>query len=90
MLGTILHWVLNSKQPAKIPKSMTTHHPTPDRPLAVGSSTDTTEDRFIRNDRHFLIAKRYIEENPVVAGLATSPEAWSWGSAHFEPSLPDF
>ena len=47
-------------------------------------------DRFIRNDRHFLIAKRYIEENPVVAGLATSPEAWSWGSAHFEPSLPDF
>jgi hypothetical protein len=43
-------------------------------------------DRFIRNDHHFLIAKNYIEENPVAAGLAGSPEAWPWGSAHFKSS----
>lgn len=41
-------------------------------------------DRFIRDERHFLTAKRYIEANPVVAGLAISPEQWPWGSARFE------
>ncbi|MBU6230283.1 MAG: transposase [Cyanobacteria bacterium REEB459] len=43
-------------------------------------------DRFIRNDHHCLIAKRYIEENPVAAGLAASPEVWPWSSAHFKSS----
>lgn len=38
-------------------------------------------DRFMRNDRHFEIAKHYIETNPVVAELAATPEAWPWGSA---------
>jgi hypothetical protein len=38
-------------------------------------------DRFIRNDRHFDTAKKYIEDNPVMAGLAATPEAWPWGSA---------
>jgi REP element-mobilizing transposase RayT len=45
-------------------------------------------DRFIRNDRHFQIAKHYIENNPVAAGLATSPEAWPWSSASFATQIP--
>jgi REP element-mobilizing transposase RayT len=38
-------------------------------------------DRFIRNERHLLTAIRYIEENPVAAGLAGAAEGWPWGSA---------
>ena len=40
-------------------------------------------DRFIRNDRHFQIAKHYIENNPVAAKLTSSPEEWPWSSASF-------
>ena len=39
-------------------------------------------DRFIRNERHFVTAKRYIEENPVAAGLVVSSEMWPWESAY--------
>ena len=38
-------------------------------------------DRFIRNERHLLTAIRYIEENPLAAGLAGAAEDWPWGSA---------
>ncbi|MCP4043755.1 MAG: transposase [Gammaproteobacteria bacterium] len=38
-------------------------------------------DRYIRNEQHFLTVKRYIEHNPVKAGLVDSPEKWAWGSA---------
>jgi REP element-mobilizing transposase RayT len=38
-------------------------------------------DRFIRNERHFLIAVEYVENNPVVAGLCATPEAWPFSSA---------
>lgn len=41
-------------------------------------------DRFVRNERHFQTIKRYIEENPVTAGLATNAQQWPWGSAHRE------
>jgi putative transposase len=40
-----------------------------------------------------LAVLRYIERNPVRAGLATSAEAWPWSSAHWwsEPdAAPDF
>ncbi len=39
-------------------------------------------DRFVRDDRHFANAVRYVEENPVKAGLAGSPEDWRWSSAY--------
>ena len=39
-------------------------------------------DRFIRDERHWLTAKHYIENNPVAAGLAVAPSRWRWGSAH--------
>ena len=38
-------------------------------------------DRYIRNQRHFLNALTYIEDNPVKAGLCEKPENWRWSSA---------
>ncbi|SDU08705.1 REP-associated tyrosine transposase [Halopseudomonas salegens] len=38
-------------------------------------------DRFIRSERHLLTVIRYIEENPVQAGLVAKPELWHWSSA---------
>jgi REP element-mobilizing transposase RayT len=38
-------------------------------------------DRYIRDEEHFRKAVRYIENNPVKAGLVKSPEEWIFGSA---------
>ncbi len=38
-------------------------------------------DRYIRNSRHLEETRSYIEENPVKAGLAKSPQDWPWSSA---------
>ncbi len=38
-------------------------------------------DRFIRDDAHFANAKRYIEENPLRAGLVAAAGEWRWSSA---------
>ncbi len=38
-------------------------------------------DRYIRNQRHFLSVVRYIENNPVKAGLCLRPEDWPYSSA---------
>lgn len=38
-------------------------------------------DRFIRNEQHFENAVRYIENNPVKAGLCDQAEEWPWSSA---------
>ena len=38
-------------------------------------------DRFMRDEEHFRKTVRYIESNPVKAGLVKSPEAWRFGSA---------
>ena len=43
-------------------------------------------DRFIREDRHFANAVKYIEENPVKAGLTRRPEEWRWSSAWWRRS----
>jgi len=39
-------------------------------------------DRQIRDDAHFADAARYIERNPVKAGLVESAGDWRWGSAY--------
>ena len=39
-------------------------------------------DRYVRDERHYANAIRYIENNPVKAGLCEKPEDWLWGSAH--------
>ena len=35
----------------------------------------------VLDERHLLAAARYIERNPVRAGLVKSPEEWRWSSA---------
>ena len=40
-------------------------------------------DRYIRNQEHFFKAVRYIENNPVKAGLCKRPEDWPFSSAWF-------
>ena len=38
-------------------------------------------DRMIRDDEHFYNTAKYIEANPVKAGLCRLPEDWQWSSA---------
>jgi putative transposase len=38
-------------------------------------------DRYIRDDQHLQAVVRYIENNPVKAGLVDRPEDWPYGSA---------
>ena len=38
-------------------------------------------DRFVRDDDHLAAVVRYIENNPVVSGLAPNAESWPWSSA---------
>ncbi len=49
-------------------------------------------DQYIRDADHFQRVVRYTEWNPVAAGLANSPEEWSWSSARFRgapgPQVP--
>jgi putative transposase len=45
----------------------------------------------IQEDRHFLTVLRYVERNPVRAGLVDRAEDWPWSSLHAfrqRPSLP--
>ena len=34
----------------------------------------------VQDDRHFLTVCRYVERNPVRAGLVSRPESWAWSS----------
>jgi putative transposase len=43
-------------------------------------------DRYIRDEEHFREALRYVENNPVKAGLVWSAEEWIFGSAHYRRS----
>jgi REP element-mobilizing transposase RayT len=42
---------------------------------------DESFDRLVRDEREFERIVAYIEENPVKAGLATTPEEFPWSSA---------
>jgi REP-associated tyrosine transposase len=42
---------------------------------------DESFDHWVRDDAEFWRLKRYIERNPVKAGLVQSPEEWPWSSA---------
>lgn len=51
-------------------------------------------DRYIRDDEHFVAAVEYVENNPVMAGLARRAEDWPYSSAGIRraggpPALPD-
>lgn len=43
-------------------------------------------DRYIRDYRHYNAVIRYIENNPVKAGLCKRPEEWMFSSAYRENS----
>ena len=45
-------------------------------------------DRFMRNQRHFERTVRYIENNPVKAGLCREPGDWPYSSAWFKKHKP--
>ena len=61
---------------------------------------DESRDRWVRDAIEFERIARYIENNPVIAGLCASPEDYPWSSArrvgnpaqvdnlHHETSLP--
>ncbi len=38
---------------------------------------------YVMDERHLLACARYIELNPVRAGLVREPEDWPWSSVHF-------
>jgi putative DNA methylase len=42
---------------------------------------DESYDHLVRNDEEFRRIRRYIENNPVTAGLAAKPEEYEWSSA---------
>ena len=42
---------------------------------------DESFDHSVRNEDEFYRIKRYIERNPVKAGLVESPGEWPWSSA---------
>ena len=39
-------------------------------------------DRYMRDEQHFQKARRYIESNPVKAGLCDRAMEWPWSSAN--------
>jgi putative DNA methylase len=41
-------------------------------------------DRYIRDERHFYACLKYIEANPVKAGLCQNKEQWVYGSAEIK------
>ena len=43
-------------------------------------------DRWVRNEMELQRIWRYIEHNPVRAGLVSTPEAFAWSSAHASKS----
>ena len=38
---------------------------------------------FVMDEEHLIVAARYVELNPVRAGLCRRPEGWRWSSVHF-------
>ncbi len=49
---------------------------------------DESYDRMVRNDTEFQNIARYIEWNPVQAGLVLTPEEFPWSSASEFTHLP--
>lgn len=49
---------------------------------------DESFDHWVRNDRERSRIIRYIEYNPVAAGLVVKPEDWRWSSAGWRRTAP--
>lgn len=46
-------------------------------------------DRYMRNEDHLMRTIKYVENNPVKAGLVVKATDWPWGSASLERGSPD-
>ncbi|HEY8188950.1 MAG TPA: hypothetical protein VIF64_22975, partial [Pyrinomonadaceae bacterium] len=46
-------------------------------------------DRYIRNEEHFQNTVKYIENNPVKAGLCAKASDWPFSSAWFKKHSPE-
>jgi putative transposase len=44
---------------------------------------------FVMDERHLLAAARYVERNPVRAGLCATPQDWPWSSARAHLAAED-
>jgi len=44
-------------------------------------------DTYMRDAKHELQARRYIENNPTKANLVLDPKSWRWSSARFRDNL---
>ena len=53
-------------------------------PDALPAWQEECWDRFIRDERHYYRAIKYIHENPVKAGLCAETSDWKWSSANDE------
>ena len=42
---------------------------------------DESFDHWVRSEVEFTEIRKYIEHNPVTAGLVERPEDWAWSSA---------
>ena len=47
---------------------------------------DESFDHWVRDDVEFAKIKKYVERNPVTAGLVTRDEDWKWSSAGWKKS----
>jgi REP element-mobilizing transposase RayT len=49
---------------------------------------DESHDHYLRRDDHVSRTIRYIEQNPVSAGLVCAAEQWPWSSAGRQAKSP--
>lgn len=86
LMGNHVHLLLTSDReagPARLMPAVASRHV---RYLALeyGHEGAVWDERYdaspVHARRHFLACMRYVEENPVRAGLAPSPGAWPWSS----------
>ncbi len=80
-LGVFMHWLTNAH-------TRRVHAQT--KTVGTGPLYQGRYKSFlIENDTHLLTVMKYIERNPVRAGLSQSVEEWLWGSAHHRLTTTD-
>jgi len=91
-----VHLVLVPAQPAALARAIGEAHRRYTRAINFRERVrgHLFQERFhsfpIQEDRHLLAVARYVERNPVRAGLVTQPETYRWSSArHHVLGKPD-
>jgi putative transposase len=90
-----VHLILKPLQADGLRRAMSSVHTRYAQRINIreGLSGHLFQDRFrsyAMDDAHLFIAARYVENNPVKAGLVREPEDWRWSSARAHLGLaPD-